>query len=156
MDNAQIQEKTYRKILFCTDFSKTAAAAFQFALRAAESNPGSELCLLHVIPEPDAQFWKGYIYEVGDMDAKAREDIDRKVDADYRPLVPENVRFRVEMRVGDAARGILDFARAEKVDLIVMGRHGCGVITQWLMGNVAGQVVGKSECPVLVIPRVKD
>lgn len=156
MNDKEIQETAYRKILFCTDFSKTAGAAFQYALRAAKKNPGSELCLLHVIPEPDAQFWKGYIYEVGDMDAKAREDIDRKVNTDYRPLVPEGIKFRVEMRVGDAARGILDFARAEKVDLIVMGRQGCGVITQWLMGNVAGHVVGKAECPVLVIPRPRE
>lgn len=148
------QMNAYRKILFCTDFSKTARAAFDYALRAARKNPGAELCLLHVIPEPDAQFWKGYIYDVGDMDAKAREDIDRKVDTEYRPFVPADVPFRVEMRVGDAARSILDFAHAEQVDLIVMGRQGCGVLSQWLMGNVAGHVVGKSECPVLVIPRV--
>ena len=44
---------------------------------AAIRNVGCTLTLLHVIPEPDAQFWKGYIYEVGDMDAKARADIDR-------------------------------------------------------------------------------
>ena len=35
--------------------------------------------MFHVIPEPDAQFWKSYIYEVDDVDNKAKQDIDRKI-----------------------------------------------------------------------------
>jgi nucleotide-binding universal stress UspA family protein len=142
----------YRKILFCTDFSENARFAFDFAVDAAIRNVGSALTLLHVIPEPDAQFWKGYIYEVGDMDAKARADIDLAVDADYRPRVPDGVAFAVEMRIGEAARTILDFAEQEGTDLIILGRQGCGAITQWLLGNVTGKVMRKATCPVLVVP----
>ncbi len=144
----------YRKILFCTDFSENANFAFGFAVDAALRNKGCSLVLLHVIPEPDAQFWKGYIYELGDMDAKAREDIDRAIETDYRPRVPEGVDFQVEMRIGDAARTILDFARDEGVDLIILGRQGRGALTQWLLGNVAGKIAHRSLCPVLVVPMV--
>ncbi|MBP5321361.1 MAG: universal stress protein [Kiritimatiellae bacterium] len=142
----------YRKILFCTDFSKNALSAFDYALCETRRNPGAELVLLHVIPEPDAQFWKGYIYEVGDMDAKAKADIDQKVDTEYRPAIPPEVPFSVVMRIGDAAEGILEYAEANQVDLIVMGKQGRGALTQWLLGNVAGKVVRKAHCPVLVIP----
>jgi len=142
----------YSKILFCTDFSENAQKAFHSALRAAQRNPGAELILLHVIPEPDAQFWKGYIYEVGDMDAKARADIDARIDTDYRPQVPSGMPFRVEFRIGDAAPEILAFAKAEKVDLIIVGRQGQNSITQWLLGNVAGKVARKALCPVLIVP----
>jgi len=142
----------YRKILFCTDFSENANFAFDFAVDAALRNKGCTLILLHVIPEPDAQFWKGYIYELGDMDAKARADIDHAIDTDYRPRVPENVNFQVEMLIGEAARMILDFAGEQEVDLIILGRQGRGAITQWLLGNVAGKIARKSVCPVLVVP----
>jgi nucleotide-binding universal stress UspA family protein len=142
----------YRKILFCTDFSENAKFAFDFAVDAAIRNVGCTLTLLHVIPEPDAQFWKGYIYEVGDMDAKARADIDCAVDADYRPRVPDGIAFEAEMRIGEAARTILDFAEQEGVGLIILGRQGRGAITQWLLGNVTGKVVRKATCPVLVVP----
>lgn len=152
MDESGLRIGHYRKILFCTDFSENADFAFDFAVDAAIRNVGSTLCLLHVIPEPDAQFWKGYIYEVGDMDTKARADIDRKIDEVYRPRVPEGVRFEVEMRIGDAARMILDFAEQEKADLIILGRQGRGAITQWLLGNVTGRVTRKAACPVLVVP----
>ncbi|HRT30547.1 MAG TPA: universal stress protein [Kiritimatiellia bacterium] len=152
MNESGLHVDRYRRILFCTDFSDNARFAFGFAINAAVRNAGCTLTLLHVIPEPDAQFWKGYIYEVGDMDAKAREDIDRTIDADYRPYVPEGVTFEVEMRIGDAARVILDFAALDNSDLIVIGRQGRGAITQWLLGNVTGKVVRRAGCPVLVVP----
>ncbi len=152
MNESGLRHGHYRKILFCTDFSENAKFAFDFAVDAAIRNVGCTLCLLHVIPEPDAQFWKGYIYEVGDMDAKARADIDRAIDADYRPRVPPGVNFEVEMRIGDAARMILDFAEQQGVDLLILGRQGSGAITQWLLGNVTGKVARKATCPVLVVP----
>ena len=144
----------YRKILFCTDFSANANFAFDVAVGAALRNTGSTLTLFHVIPEPDAQFWKSYIYEAGDVDAKARADIDRTIDAEYRPRVPEGVRFFVEVRIGEAARAILDFAQERDVDLIILGRQGRGTLTQWLLGNVSSKVVQKAFCPVLVVPLV--
>ena len=152
MNESGLRHGHYRKILFCTDFSENAKFAFDFAVDAAIRNVGCTLCLLHVIPEPDAQFWKGYIYEVGDMDAKARADIDRAIDADYRPRVPPGVNFEVEMRIGDAARMILDFAEQQGVDLLILGRQGSGALTQWLLGNVTGKVARKATCPVLVVP----
>jgi nucleotide-binding universal stress UspA family protein len=145
-------KENYTKILFCTDFSDSAYFAFQFALRAAKRNPGAELILFHVIPEPDAQFWKGYIYEVGDMDAKAHADIDARVAADYTSRLPEGIPFKAEMKIGDPARAILEYAEAEGVDLIVLGRQGHQPITQWLLGDVAGKIAHKTTCPVLIVP----
>jgi nucleotide-binding universal stress UspA family protein len=152
MDASGLSRGHYRKILFCTDFSENAAFAFDFAVDAAVRNAGCTLILLHVVPEPDAQFWKGAVYEAGDLDARARAEIDRAVDAAYRPRVPAGVAFEAELRVGEASRVILDFAAAEGVDLIVLGRQGRGAITQWLLGNVATKVVRHCTCPALVIP----
>ena len=152
MDESGMRYGHYRKILFCTDFSENADFAFDFAVDAALRNKGSTLFILHVIPEPDAQFWKGYIYEVGDIDAQARADIDQAIDTGYRPRVPESVTLQIVMRIGDAARMILDFAEQQEVDLIILGRQGHGAITQWLLGIVACKVSRQSLCPVLVVP----
>ncbi len=146
----------YHRILFCTDFSENAKLAFDFAIDAAIRNEGCELTLLHVIPEPRAQFWKGYIYGVEDVDAKARTDIDHAIESDYRPRVPASVNLNIEMRIGEASQAILDYAAQERSDLIIVGRQGRGAITQWLLGNVTGKVVRKARCPVLVIPMNTD
>ncbi len=141
----------YQKILFCTDFSDNAREAFKEAVKAT-SHKSSEICLLHVIPEPDAQFWKGYIYEVGDMDSKARDAIDNAVAEQYLPLVPENVNFIVNVKIGEVAHSILDCIKEYEPDLLVIGRQGHGAITDWLLGNVTEKVVRKAVCPVLVVP----
>ena len=56
METIDLTKTHYQRILFCTDFSENADFAFPFAVDAAARRPGSELYLLHVIPESDAQF----------------------------------------------------------------------------------------------------
>lgn len=142
----------YAKLLFCTDFSKNADYAFRHAVDMACRRPGCQLILLHVIPEPEAQFWKTYIYEVDDVDEKAKRDIDAKIDRFYRPLVPKDVNFQVEMLIGKDYLSILEFAEAHAVDLIILGRHGHTTLDRMLFGNVASKVVRHAQCPVLVVP----
>ena len=142
---------TFRRILFCTDFSANADFAFSFALDAATRRPGCELYLLHVIPETEAQFWKTYIYEVEDVDNKARHDVDERLDT-YRSRLPENVALQVEIRIGKDDQEILACAREKNIDLIVMGRQGHGALPKALFGNVTEKVVRKADCAVLVVP----
>ena len=101
----------FTKVLFCTDFSATADKAFKYAVRAASHN-GAKLYILHVMPEADAQFWKGYVYEEGqDLEDKALKALQEKVAATYVPAIPEGVEYETAYRVGAAAQQILDFAK---------------------------------------------
>ena len=152
MNPAALPESRFQRILFCTDFSESADAAFEFAVDAAVRRPGSTLHLLHVIHEPDAQFWKSYIAEVDNVDAEARKAIDAKVAATYLSRVPKGVEVKVEFRIGPGAAAILEFARAHRVDVIVLGRHGHSRAGKVLFGSVAEKVVLKAECAVLVVP----
>jgi len=152
MSPDQLPGSFYRRILFCTDFSENADFAFDYAVDAAIRRPGCTLYLLHVIPEPDAQFWKTYIYELDNVDDKAKHDIDAKIAESYVPRVPRGVSFRTEMCVGRDYLKILEFAHKEDVDLIVLGRHGHSALEKVLFGNVTEKVVRKADCAVLVVP----
>jgi nucleotide-binding universal stress UspA family protein len=145
-------ESRCRRILFCTDFSESADAAFDFALDAAARRPGCVLHLLHVVHEADAQFWRSYLAEVEDVEAISRRAIDEKIREAYLARVPAGVEVRVEVRDGPDAQAILDFAKTNKVDLIVIGRHGHGGVSKALFGGVAEKIVRKAPCPVLVVP----
>ena len=148
-----IRHENFKKILFCTDFSENADRAFVFAVNTAVRNAGCELHLLHVIPEPPAQFWKGYIYEADeDVDARAWREIDAKLSETYRTRAPEGVNLISVLRIGEAGRRILEYAQEKDIDLIVVGRQGAGKVGRILFGNVAERVMRNAECPVLVIP----
>jgi len=49
------------------------------------------------------------------------------------------------------AAEIVEYARTNGVDLIVMGTHGRGAIAHLLMGSVAERVVRTAPCPVLTV-----
>lgn len=153
MDSAAFRYGNFRRILFCTDFSPNADFAFGFAVEAAQRNAGSTLYLLHVIPEPEAQFWKGYIYDTGnDPDAKAKADIDAKVAQTYLAHAPAGLDLRCEYRVGNAAQKILEFAEQAGIDLIVIGRQGHRAVTALFFGNVVTKVARHAGCAVMIVP----
>lgn len=144
----------FKKILFCTDFSENADSAFLYALNIAEGNPESELVILHIIPEPDAQFWKSYIYEVDDVDEKAKSDIDEKIREAYLSQIPEGLSFSVRSAVGKADQQILKAAKDEAADLIVMGRGSRAGIATLFFGKVTEHVARHAECPVIIVPHI--
>lgn len=144
---------TTQKVLFCTDFSENADIAFQHALDMVLRRPASLLIILHVIPEPEAEFWKTYIYEVDDIDNKAKQDIDERIRQSYLSKIPPEIMVQVEIKIGRDYQTILNFAEEIHADVIVMGRRGHSTWERPFFGSVVERVVRRAECPVLVVPR---
>lgn len=142
----------FKKILFCTDFSENADAAFYYALNVAEGNPESQMVILHIVPEPDAQFWKSYIYEVEDVDKKAQEDIEEKIRTTYLSKIPAGIRCAVKTVTGKADQQILKVAEEESADLLVIGRGNRGGLATLFFGKITEHVARRASCPVLIVP----
>ena len=145
----------YRRILFCTDLSEHASIAFLYAVNTAAANETCELIIFHVVPEPQAQFWKSYIYEVDEIDTKAKSDIDKKIEREYIGRIPKGVRWSVKAAVGNVEQKIIEAAETLEADLIVVGREGSRRATTWFFGNTVGRIVRKASCPVLVVPSTR-
>jgi nucleotide-binding universal stress UspA family protein len=152
MNPPALPESRFKRILFCTDFSESADAAFEFALDAAIRRPDSTLYLLHVIHEPDAQYWKSQLAEVENINAEAKKAIDAKVAAAYLSRVPKGMEVKPVFRIGPDAATILEFAKTMQIDVIILGRHGHSSVGKALFGSVAEKIVRKGECAVLVVP----
>ncbi|MGB9553174.1 MAG: universal stress protein [bacterium] len=60
---------------------------------------------------------------------------------------------RAEQRLleGHPARCILNFAKEENFDLIIIGSRGMSRIAGFLLGSVSDAVVHHAHCPVLVV-----
>ena len=53
---------------------------------------------------------------------------------------------------GDAIETILAEAEKLKVDTIVVGSHGKGMVAQLFVGSISRGILSRANCPVLVIP----
>lgn len=56
-----------------------------------------------------------------------------------------------EIGYGDPAGALVDYAAANKIDLIVLGRRGLGSLTGLLIGSVTTKVCQLADCPVLTV-----
>ena len=131
-----------KKILFPTDFSTTAEAAFAEAESLAKAR-GATLLILHV-QEPMLAYDGGSYY--GPI-----EPTSLLLDKMLHEVLPMDRSIPVEHRLamGEPAAEIVRTANQEHVDLIVMGTHGRGGLSRFLMGSVAESVVRHARCPVL-------
>lgn len=60
-------------------------------------------------------------------------------------------KFQTVITEGNAAQSIVQYAKENDIDLIVMSTHGRTGIQHMLLGSVAERVVRTSQCPVLTV-----
>lgn len=140
-----------KNILVATDFSEPSTNALAYGRDLARSY-NATLHMLHVTEN----IMLRYAPEVGfavpemqrDLDRAARRELDQLISAD-------NIR---DLRVvpalesaNNAAAAIVAYAKAQLIDVIIVGTHGRGAMKQLLMGSVAERVVRTAPCPVLAV-----
>ena len=148
----------YKKVLFCTDFSENADHAFEYAYGIAQRDEGL-LYILHVIPDnPHQAYVEGFLNAEGaeKIQRAIREDLDTNYRERYVSNLAEGVSFETVTKSGREAEEILEFAKKEQVDLIVMGTHGRTGMEHVFFGSVAEKVIRHCLIPVLVIPSEKN
>jgi nucleotide-binding universal stress UspA family protein len=59
--------------------------------------------------------------------------------------------LKSEIRRGDAATEILDYAKTEDIDLIISGSRGLSEFKGWLLGSVSRKLVHYADCSVLIV-----
>src|SRR5271166_301911 len=137
--------KTIQSVLYATDFSAQAEAAFPLAVALARDY-GANLFISHVVPIPM------FAYTTGDIAAVPQGSID-EVRGQLKQLNPKDPAIRVEYAIaeGDPATEILQLAQKFRCDLIVMGTHGRTGLSRLVAGSVAEEVMRSAPCPVLTV-----
>ena len=145
----------FKKILCPVDFSQFTQEVINYAIDIAKKY-GSELHVMHVVP--NMTYFTPYESFLTPENLVAIEkNIQDEVERKFTKLLKgDGVPTKRVVREGTAFVEIIDYAKTEGIDLIVMGTHGHSTIEHILIGNVAEKVVRKSPCPVMTIrPRGK-
>ena len=147
----------YKKVLFCTDFSENADYAFEFAYGIAKRDEGL-LYILHVIPmNPQQAYAESFITaeDLEKIQKTIQEDLENKYRERYEEKMEKEIEFEIITRSGREDEEILEFAKEEQVDLIVIGTHGRTGIEHVFFGSVAEKILRRSPIPVFIIPSKK-
>lgn len=140
-----------RKIMIATDGSKNATNAIDCGIGLAKAN-AADVKAVYVIPSGNTPVM------LSDMWVKALNEQSEKEGVkatEYVVAAGKSHGVNVEPFVINAKTtrdGIIDFARENNIDLIVMGTLGRTGVNHVLLGSVAESVVRYSKKRVLVVP----
>ncbi|MFO8084386.1 MAG: universal stress protein [Desulfobacterales bacterium] len=167
-----LPEVTIKKILYATDLSPNAFYAFAYAVSLANLY-GATILILHVlteIPNLDSAL-QDYIgsekwNEIKDRNIKEIKDtlagkkrgavaIREALDQFYEDVKNQSEQSfeadEIMVKRGNTVDVILEQSVKRNCDLIVMGTHGHGILSDVMMGSTTRKVLRKSLKPVLVV-----
>lgn len=136
----------FKHVLVPTDFSRGAEHALTAATGLARQFR-ARLTLMHAAHAPDEyEMFRRMLEPAWELEM---EECRKRVEEAGLPV-------HALVRRGPAAQTIVETARGEGADLIVMGTHGRAGLQHLLIGSVAERVVRLAPCPVMVVPGKSD
>ncbi|NEO13075.1 MULTISPECIES: universal stress protein [unclassified Moorena] len=135
------------RVLVPIDFSETSFEALAKTIEFVKD--ASHIYVIHVLP-PLNPGEPGVMWRT--VDSQTRKSHVEKVLSD-RFKEPQYQGIHVQITIGNPASNIIDYAREQAIDLIVIPSHGYTGLKRFVLGSVAERVVRFAHCPVLVLRR---
>ena len=141
------------RILCPTDFSDFSERAYDYGLSLARHYK-AELYLLHVV-RPVIIGYPEYAIpdSVNEFYGELREHAEDQLREFAKVHAEGDVQAIVAVEEGVVTESILDFARENSIDMIVMGTHGRRGFQRLTLGSVTERVLRRAGCPVLAVRR---
>ena len=146
-------KKNMKRILVPVDFSPTSKKALMYAVDIASKSGGTVILYHLFVPLKSSP--AGVLYNVRESNKqleanhlKRLQRLKKKVLADAKKEIP------VSTLIGriPVVKNILEFAKNNHIDLIVMGTQGASGLKKITIGSIAGKVMESSHIPVLLVP----
>ncbi len=146
-----------KNILFPTDFSEAANAAFIYALHIAD-HAEAAITTLHIYPKAEIktpglprtlqEFYESY-------DLEHFENYKDSIPAITKIAEEHNfthLDIRHALKPGKVKTVLRQHVNSEEVDMVVMGTTGARGMKEIFLGSIAGEMLENANCPVLAVP----
>ncbi len=139
-------------ILVPFDESKHASSAFGFALTLAK-NFGARISVISVVQEDIKNSWvSGTPGREKGMTERSTSRLEKQFELLKIQAEKFNVHFDSSVLTSNSvAETILTVTREYKIDFIVMGSRGKGMLKEMMLGRVSTNIALNASCPVLLI-----
>lgn len=138
----------YRNIVVAVDGSRQSEEAFSEALAVVKRN-GAKLHIAAIINDAELST---SAFSYSKLLAQEKERMETEVLKKIHDATVNEVHDSVPyVEVGNPKQLIVDYAKENNVDLIVMGTTGKGALAQQTVGSTTSYVVSHAPCNVLVV-----
>lgn len=137
-----------KKILAPTDLSVLSQAGVRYALNLARA-VGAEVTVYHVVDTHELM-QHDLLRSLDHILEKCEGALGQFLEEHFSDLLPL-VEVRKKVEIGAPDNNIVEEAKNEGVDLIVISTHGRTGLSHILVGSVTEKVVRHAPCPVLSI-----
>lgn len=143
----------YKEILVSLDGSELSEAALPHA-RALAKAFDARISLMSIMEPVEMYSQTGVVGPVVSVSMNVQEEIERigqYLEGVADNLIKEGIDARTEVREGDPAAEICDYAETNGVDIIVMSTHGRSGLQRWVYGSVTDRVLRSAKVPVFLV-----
>jgi len=144
-------ETTIKKVIVPIDFSDYSKSALRYAVNFTKSFD-AELILIYVVEPviypPDFSMGQIAMPSINiDWDNKAKEELQKLAKNEVTGVKS----VKTIVKTGKPFVEIIETAKDEDADLIIIATHGHSGVEHILFGSTAEKVVRKAPCPVLTL-----
>jgi nucleotide-binding universal stress UspA family protein len=148
-----------RKILVPVDGSTASVKALQYATHLAELKANdAQLMVVHVLEDVKQGGAIGLQAKYGNVRlVEGFKRARRKAALEWLEQIEvaaerKKIRLKTEVLDGDSkVKVIIDYAKKNSIDLIVIGSTGVTGFKRLLLGSMANAVISNAHCPVMVV-----
>ena len=149
-----LQSMKIKHILVPTEGSGQAFKALLKAIQIAEFYEARITLLMCVELEKEISAFEqvslsGYV--PSDLNIAAHDFLSQLME-----VVPSDIKVKTRVEIGEPGESIIEFAKYEKCDIIVMGEKGFGSHEKKSIGGVANFVKANATCPVVLVEGMPD
>ena len=153
----------FKKCLYSTDFSPMAEEALSYVKKLKEAGE-EEVVVIHVVDDLSVELPEGTdllkekeLYKIlPEVDQEYLISLVEKLNAVKEELEEEGLKVKIYLKYGNIPKQIVGVADEEKVNLVVMGAHGKGLLSEILLGSVSTDVIRQASCPVLIVKKREE
>ena len=143
-----------KKVLLATDGSDSSVHAARVLGDLVACQPEVQVTVLHVAHVPRSYYMTdengNTVTPEVPMDVMIRRSAEPIFKRTLSALGLPESQVVTEVQVGEPAEEIVDLARLEAYDLVVLGSRGLSQMKELFLGSVSHRVLHTSPCPVLI------
>jgi nucleotide-binding universal stress UspA family protein len=143
----------YKKIMVPLDGSELAECVLPHVEELCRGNGDRVIYLVRVV-EPFQPYVGDYVIDPREGERIDRENIasaTKYLDKVSERLLSCSSIIEKKVLLGRVAECLVDYARDEEMELIVIATHGRSGVSRWVRGSIADRILHFSYVPILMI-----